>query len=80
MNISRLISLLYLKVAPGVKAHDYHVFLTQIFAIQIRNILPVNVREAIMNFCFFIDATGKKVLSDEAIESLEKGNMKLYSF
>jgi hypothetical protein len=34
-NISRLISLLDLKIAPGVKSHDYHVLLTQMIAIRI---------------------------------------------
>jgi hypothetical protein len=29
MNVSRLISLPELKIAPGVKSHDYHVLLTQ---------------------------------------------------
>jgi hypothetical protein len=52
-NVSRLISFPYLKVAPGVKSHDYHVLLTQMITVGIWNILPVNVREAIMNFCFF---------------------------
>jgi hypothetical protein len=63
-NISRLISFPNLKVAPGVKSHDYHVL--------IQNILPINVWEAIMNLCFFFNALGKKVLSEEALESLEK--------
>jgi hypothetical protein len=49
-------------------------------AVGIQNILPVNVREAIMNFFFFFNATGQKVLSEEALESLEKGTMKLYAF
>jgi hypothetical protein len=79
MDISRLISFPDLKVAPGVKSHDYHVLLTQMIAIGIQNILPVNVREAIMNFCFFFNAIGQNVLSEEALESLEKGNMKLYA-
>jgi hypothetical protein len=52
MNVSRLISFPDLKVASGVKSHDYHVLLTQMIAVGIQNILPVNVREAIMNFCF----------------------------
>jgi hypothetical protein len=47
--------------------------------VGIQNILPVNVPEAIMNFCFFFNAIGQKVLSEEAHESLEKGNMKLYT-
>jgi hypothetical protein len=58
MNISRLISFPDLKVAPGVKSHDYHVLLTQMIVIGIRNILPINVWEAIINFCFFFNAIG----------------------
>jgi hypothetical protein len=55
-----------------VKSHDYYVLLTQMIAVGIRNILPVNVQEAIMNFFFFFNAIGHKVLSEEALESLEK--------
>jgi hypothetical protein len=32
-----------------------------------------------MKFCFFFNAIGKKVRSEEALESLEKGTMKLYA-
>jgi hypothetical protein len=32
-----------------------------------------------MNFFFFFNAIGQKVLSEEALESLEKGTMKLYA-
>jgi hypothetical protein len=60
MNVSRLISLPELKIAAGVKSHDYHVLLTQMIAAGIQNILPVNVQEAIMNFCFFFNAIGQK--------------------
>jgi hypothetical protein len=79
-NVSRLISFLDLKVAPGVKSHDYHVLLTQMIVVGIRNILLVNVQKAIMNFYFFFNAIGQKVLSEEALESLKKGTMKLYAF
>jgi hypothetical protein len=72
MNVSRLILFLDLKVAPDVKSHDYHVLLTQMIAIGIQNILLVNVREAIMNFCFFFNAIGQKLLIEEALESLDK--------
>jgi hypothetical protein len=72
-NVSRLISFPDLKVAPDVNS------LMQMIAVGIWNILPVNVWEAIMNFCFFFNAIGQKVLSEEALESLEKGNMKLYA-
>jgi uncharacterized membrane protein YiaA len=62
-----------------VKSHDYHVLLTQMIAVGIWNILPINVREAIMNFCFFFNTIGQKVLSKEALKSLEKVTMKLYA-
>jgi hypothetical protein len=62
MNISRLISFPDLKVAPSVKSHDYHVLLMQMITVGIQNILLVNVREAIMNFSFFFNAIGQKVL------------------
>jgi hypothetical protein len=48
--------------------------------VGIQNILLVNVREAIMSFCFFFNAISEKVLSEEVLESLEKGTMKLYAF
>jgi hypothetical protein len=34
-NVSRLISLPELKIASGVKSHDYHVLLTQMIAVGI---------------------------------------------
>jgi hypothetical protein len=40
--------------------------------VGIGNILPVNVREAIINFYVFFNAVGQKVLSEDALESLEK--------
>jgi hypothetical protein len=72
-NASRLISLPDLKVASNVKSHDYHVLLTHMIVVGIRNILLVNVQEAIMNFFFFFNEIGQKALSEEALESLEKG-------
>jgi hypothetical protein len=72
INVSRHISFPDLKAAPGVKSHDYHVLLMQMIAIGIQNILPVIVREDIMNFCFFFNTIGQKVLSEEALEPLEK--------
>jgi hypothetical protein len=79
-NVSMLISFSDLKVASGVKSHDYHVLLTPMIAVGIQNILPVNVWEAIMSFCFFFNAIGQKVLSEDVLKSLEKGTMKLYTF
>jgi hypothetical protein len=63
-----------------VKSHDYHVLLTQMIAVGIWNILPVNVREAIMNFCFLFNKIGQKVLSEEALESLDKKHYETLCF
>jgi hypothetical protein len=41
-------------------------------AVGIQNILPVNIREAIMNFCFFFNAIDQTVQSEEALELLKK--------
>jgi hypothetical protein len=79
-NVSRLISLPELKIAPDVKSHDYHVLLMQMITVVIWNILPVNVQEAIINFCFFFNAIGKKVLSEEALESLIKSHYETLCF
>jgi hypothetical protein len=49
-----------------MKSHDYHVLLTQMIAI--------------MNFCFFFNAIGQKVLSEEALESLEKRHYETLCF
>jgi hypothetical protein len=80
MNVSRHISFPDLKVALAVRSHDYHVLLTWMVTVGIWNILPINVRVAIMNFCFFFNAIGQKVLSEEPLESLEKGTMKFYAY
>jgi hypothetical protein len=48
--------------------------------VGIRNNLPVNVQETIMNFCFFFNAIGQKVLSKEALESLEKRHYETLCF
>jgi hypothetical protein len=78
-DVLRLISFLDLKVAHGMKSHNYHVLVMQMFVVETQNILWVNVWEAIMNFCFFFNAIGQKVLSEEALESLKKDTMKLYT-
>jgi hypothetical protein len=49
-------------------------------AVGIQNILPVNVQEAIINFCFFFNAIGQKVLSEEALKSLERSHYETLCF
>jgi hypothetical protein len=48
--------------------------------VGIWNILLVNDRDAIMNFCFFFNAIGQKVLSEEDLESLKKGHYETLFF
>jgi hypothetical protein len=60
MNVSRLISFSDLKVALGVKSHDYHVLLTQMIVVRIHNILLVNVQEAILNIFLFLQCNLSK--------------------
>jgi hypothetical protein len=79
-NVSRLISLPDLKVAPDVKSYCYHVLLTQLIAIAIQNILTVNVQEAIMIFFFLINAIGQKELCEEALESLQNRHYETLCF
>jgi hypothetical protein len=79
-NVSRLISFSDLKVAHGMKSHDCHILVTQMIAVGIQNILSVNIREAIMNFCFFFNSIGQKVLSEEALKSLEKRHYETLCF
>jgi hypothetical protein len=49
-------------------------------AIGIWNILPIIVQVAIMNSSFFFNAIGQKVLSEEALESLEKRHYETLCF
>jgi hypothetical protein len=63
-NVSRLMSLPGLKVAPDMKSHDYHVLLIHMIIIRIQNILSITVWEAIMNFFLLFNAIGQKVLSE----------------
>jgi hypothetical protein len=49
-------------------------------AVGIQNILLINVREAVMNFFFFFNAIGQKVLREEALESLEKRHYETFCF
>jgi hypothetical protein len=77
-NISRLISLPDLKVAPNMKSYDYHVLLTQMIVVGIRYILLVNVREAIMIFFLFVQCNWSK--STKWRRSRVSGKKALWNF
>jgi hypothetical protein len=68
-NIKRVISFPDLKVITCVKSHDDHVLLTHMINVEIQNILPINVWEAIMNFFFFFNTIGQKVLSEDVFST-----------
>jgi hypothetical protein len=63
-----------------VKSHDYRVLLVRMIAVGMQNILQVNIWEAIMNFCFFFNVVGQKVISEEALETLEKRHYETLCF
>jgi hypothetical protein len=48
--------------------------------VGIQNVLLVNVREANMNFCFFFNVIGQKVIREEALKLLEKRHYKTLCF
>jgi hypothetical protein len=57
MNVSRLISLPDLKVAPGVKSHDYHVLLAQMIApLEFEISYQSMFRMLLWTFAFFFNA------------------------
>ena len=69
-NIKRLVFMKDLKLI-GMKSHDYHVMMTQILPIAIRNILPINIRETIMNLCFFFNKISQKTMDVLELDELE---------
>src|SRR6266542_6803832 len=69
-NIKRLVSMKDLKLI-GMKSHDCHVMMTQILPIAIRNILPINVQEIIMNLCFFFNKISQKTMDVLELDELE---------
>ena len=69
-NIKRLVSMKDLKLID-MKSHDCHVMMTQILPIAIRNILPLNVQETIMNLCFFFNKISRKTMDVFELDDLE---------
>src|SRR6266540_7324030 len=69
-NIKNLVSMKALKLI-GMKSHDCHVMMTQMLPIAIRNILPLNVRETIMNLSFFFNKISQKTMDVLELDELE---------
>ena len=53
-----------------LKAHDFHVIMTQLLPIAIRGVLPVMVREPIIKFCSFFNAISHKVIDPMELKKL----------
>ncbi|KAL0554080.1 hypothetical protein IC582_007991 [Cucumis melo] len=60
-NVKNLVSMTDLKL-NGLKSHDYHVLLQQLFPIAIRSVLPKHVRYAITRLCIFFNLICNKVV------------------
>ena len=72
-NPKRLVNIRELKFNYGpMKAHDYHVSMTQLLPIALRGILPPKVRAPIIKLCSFFNAISKKVIDVSTLEQLQR--------
>jgi hypothetical protein len=53
------------------KSHSCHILMGQIFAIAIRGILPVKVRDTIMKLCSFFNVISQKVVDPMKLTKLQ---------
>jgi hypothetical protein len=71
MNPKRLVNMRELKFNYGpMKAHDYHVIMTQLLPIALHGILPPKVRALIIKLCSFFNAISEKVINVSTLEQL----------
>ena len=55
-----------------MKSHDYHVLMTLVLPVAIRNVLPVKIREIVMSLCFFFNVIEQKVIDDNLLTALDR--------
>ena len=55
----------------GLKSHDYHTLMQQLFPISLRSILPKHVRNAIYKLSFFSNALFSKVADVFTLDELQ---------
>ena len=73
VNPKRLVNMRELKFNYGpMKAHDYHVIMTQLLPIALRGILPPKVRAPIIKLCLFFNTISKKVTDVSMLEQLQR--------
>ena len=59
------------KKFTNLKSHDCHVFMTELFPVVLRGILPDNVRLTIVKLCAFLDAVSQKVIDPDNLIKLQ---------
>ncbi|KAL0546093.1 hypothetical protein IC582_015998 [Cucumis melo] len=69
-NVKNLVSMTDLSF--GLKSHDCHVLLQQLFPIAIRSVLPKHVRYVITQLCIFFNLICNKVVDEQQLENLEE--------
>ena len=70
-NLKRLVNMRELKFNYGcIKAHDYHVIMTQLLLVALRGILPPMVCTPIIKLCSFFNAISKKFIDVSTLEQL----------
>ena len=70
-NISRCIKLKEPKIS-GMKSHDNHILIQQLFPIAIRRSLPPKVSRSLIDLSYFFREICSKVLNVEELRALEK--------
>jgi len=69
-NIKSIVSMDDLKLL-GLKSHDCHVLMQDLFPVAICGILPKNVRQVITRLCLFFNAICRKVIDPTRLDELE---------
>ena len=69
-NIKSLVSINDLELV-GLKSHDCHVLMQQLFPVAIRGIFPKKVRVAITCLCFVFNDICSKVIDPRRLDELE---------
>ncbi|XP_074346873.1 uncharacterized protein LOC141685682 [Apium graveolens] len=69
-NIKNCVSMADAKLF-GLKSHDCHILLQQLFPVTIRSVLPKNVRVSIIRLFFFFNSLCNKVVVVSKLEKLQ---------
>jgi hypothetical protein len=54
-----------------MKSHDFHVLMTQMLPVAIRNILTPHVRDTLMKLCEFFNTISRKVIDPTKLDELQ---------